>query len=393
MASRNFTLIKGGLSGPGDSDKKKFISAYVTDTRLMGVIGLYIHWETKIENLFSGFHQFFYFDAEEYGFETYRSLPGNDDSEIEYIEQALMGGLGGNKIDVTRKEAAYLIQFYADMNRRLSLPLPEGENEYNFLLGDKVEMTAVEKRELFSKQCTPVISAYQAINYFLMRCFGQDYEAAAYLKDGDFRLDVYSDVPVATLCKNTIDFFEGKHGGSYLCESLIEHDAAYMLIISEVTVRNMKITSFEKRSSMQVTAAEAAMMLSRPEFVTVYEILCPPDEFDAGLSELTTGTLLTLHDNGRLFLSFNRNNDHVNSKAFRLNEDVSGIYYISDYGQMIIAAYNIKGINGMEKELRKSSLSRMLAPVSKYEFKEPVLYEFIQSEFEDFEEFLDFIKE
>jgi len=393
MANRNFTLIKGGLSGPGESDKKKFISAYVTDTRLMGVVGLYIRWETKLDNLTTGFHQFFYFDAEEYGFETYRSVPGDDATEIEYIEQALMGGLGGNKVDVSRKEASYLIQSYADMNRRLSLPLPDGENEYNFLISGKIELSAAEKRDLFAKQCTRVISDYQAINYFLMRCFGQDYDAAAYLIAGEFPLDVYRDVPVATLCRNTIDYFDVKQGGFYLCESLIEHDAAYMLVISEVTVKNMKITSFEKRSSMQVTAAEAAMMLSRPEFVTVYEFLCSAEEFESNLSELTSGSLLTLHDNGKLFLSFNRNNDHVNSKAFRLNEDVSGIYYISDYGQMIIAAYSIKGINGMEKELRKSPLSQILTPVAKYEFKEPVLYEFIQSEFEDFEEFLEYIKE
>ena len=30
---------------------------------------------------------------------------------------------------------------------------------------------------------------------------------------------------------------------------------------------------------------------------------------------------------------------------------------------------------------------------SKYEFKEPVLYEFIQSEFEDFDDFIEFIKD
>ena len=144
---------------------------------------------------------------------------------------------------------------------------------------------------------------------------------------------------------------------------------------------------------MQVSAIEAAMMLSRPEFVTVYEILSTPEEFDAGLSELTTGSLLTIHESGRLFLSFNKNNDHVNKRVFRLNEDVFGLYYITDFGQLIIAAYSIKGIHVMEKELRKSSLAKSLLPVSKYEFKEPVLYEFIQSDFEDFEEFLEFIKE
>jgi len=393
MTKRNFTLIKGGMPLPDESDKMTFISAYVTDTRLMGVVGLYIRWQLKQDVIPGDFHQFFYFDAEEYGFETYRSLSGSDVSEIDSIEHALMGGLGGERVDLTKKEAIYLIKSYAEMNRRNSLPLPDGTKEYDFLLNAQVEMTPEEERDLFAKQCTPVTALYQSVNYFLMRIFGKDHTAAAYLSRGEFSLDIYADIPTATLCKNTIDYFESDHGGSYLCESLIEHDAAYMLIISEVTVKDMKITSFENRSRMQVSTAEAAMMLSRPEYVTVYEILCSPEEFDTALSELTPGTLLTLHENGRLYLLFNKKNDHVNSKVFRLNEDVSGIYYISDYGQMIIAAYSMKGIHSMEKELRKKSMSNVLMPVSKYEFKEPVLYEFIQSEFEDFEEFLDFIKD
>ena len=397
MANRNFTLIKGGLSYPYESDKRTFISAFVTDTRLMGVVGLYIHWEVESGSFVSDFHQFFYFDAEEYGFETYRSISGNDMSEISYIEHALMGGLGGQKIDLTQKEAAFLIQTYANMNRRLSTPLPDGQKEYDFLFEPEIELTEEERRDLFEKQCTPITSTYQAINYFLMRCFGKDYAAAEFLSESNFPLDIYADIPPATLCKNTIDHFESESGHSYLCESLIEHDASYMLIVSEITMSKQgaakKIESFEKRTTMQVSAIEAAMMLSRPEFVTVYEILSSPEEFDAGLAELTASALLTMHGGGRLFLSFNKNNDHVNKRIFRLNEDVFGLYYITDFGQMIIAAYSIKGIHAMEKELRKSALSQSLLPVSKYEFKEPVLYEFIQSDFEDFEEFLDFIKE
>ena len=359
----------------------------------MGVVGLYIHWEIEAGKFISDFHQFFYFDAEEYGFETYRSITGNDMSEISYIEHALMGGLGGRKIDVTQKEATFLIQSYADMNRRIFTQLPDGQKEYSFLLEAQVEMSDEEKLTLFAKQCTPLSSAYQAINYFLMRCFGKDYEASAFLSDGEFPLDIYAHIPAATLCKNTIDAFENEDGSSFLCESLIEHDASYMLIVSEITLTGTNISSFEKRSVMQVSAIEAAMMLSRPEFVTLYEILSTPEEFDECLVDFTASTLLTVHDGGRLFLSFNKNNDHVNKQVFRLNEDVFGLYYVTDFGQMLIAAYSIKGIHAMEKELRKSTLSQSLLPVAKYEFKEPVLYEFIQSEFEDFEDFLDFIKE
>ncbi|MCL1982388.1 MAG: hypothetical protein FWG53_04755 [Clostridiales bacterium] len=393
MANRNFRLIKGGLSSPAESDKKTFQSAFITDTRLMGVVGLYIHWELETDKLFSDFHQFFYFDAEEYGFETYRSICGNDILEINYIENALMGGLGGEKVDLTQKEAIFLLQSFVDMNRRLSIPMPEGEKEYGFLLDRRIELNAREKRNLFMKQCTHIETSYQAINYFLMRCFVKDFEAAEFLSSAKFPLDIYPDLPAATLCKNTIDLFENDFGISYMCESLIESDSAYVLVLSELTVANMRITSFEKRSVMKVSSIEAAMMLSRPEYVTVYEIISSPEEFDVNLAELTSGTLLTVHENGRLFLSFNKNNDHVNRKVFRLNEDVFGLYYVTDYGQLLIAAYNIKGIHAMEKGLRRSPLSSFLVAVSKYEFKEPVLYEFIQSDFDDFEEFLEYIKE
>ena len=392
MTNRNFTLIKGGLSEAPESDKKSFVSAFITNTRLMGVVGLYMHWKVEEDGMISDFHQFYYFDAEEYGFQTYWSVSGNDVEEINYMEQALMGGLGGQKVDVTEKEATFLLQFYADMNRKLSIEFPEVRKEYDFLLERDVKLTGKEQQKLFKKQCVPVASDYSAINYFLMRCFGKDYEGAKFLASGDFPLNIYDDISIATLCKNTIDAFEGEDSSSYMCESLIEHDSSYMLIVSEVTVSKSKITSFEKRSVMNVSAIEAAMMLSRPEFITVYEILISPDDFDDFFDDFVIDTLPTIHENGRLFMAFNKNNDHVNKQTYNLNEDVFGLYYVTNFGQLIISAYSVAGIRTMERKLRKVSPQNALLTASKYEFKEPVLFEFIQSDFDDFDDFIDFIK-
>ena len=393
MTNRNFTLIKGGLSYPDGKEQRTFVSAFVTDTRLMGVVGLYIHWNIKAGSAISDFHQFFYFDAEEYGFETYRSITSSDTTEIKHIEKALIGGLGGKKISLTLREATALIQSYVEMNHQFNAPMPEGESEYKFLLETKIEMTDEERFELFKKQCTEVTTEYQAINYFLMRCFGKDYVAAEYLVHGYFPLDVCGDIPVATLCKNSIEIFENESSTSYLCESLIEHDTSYALVVTEITLSGLKIATFEKRSSMQVSAVEAAMMLSRSEYVTVYDIIDDPDEFEVNFAKLTAGALLTMHDTGRLFLSFNKNNDHVGKQVFRLNEDVFGLYFVTDLEQLIIAAYSIKSIHAIERELLRNSLANSLILTAKYEFKEPVLYEFIQSGFEDFDDFLDFIKD
>lgn len=392
MTKPNLTVIEGGLSVPKDSEQKDFAGAYVTDTRLMGVTGLYIHWKLSSRFSESDFHQFFYFDAEEYGFETYKSILGNDVEEIASVEQALIGGLGGRKVEISEREARYLICQYVRFNERHNLPLPEGKDEYFFLIEHETILNPNERKILIRKECDRIVSPYQAVNYFLMRCFGHDYEAASWLCGETFPLDIYSEHKPATLCKNTIDEDE-QEPGTYLCESLIEYKERYMLLISEVSVnQENRITSFKKCSGFAVSSAEAAMMLSRAEFVTVYEVLMPPEEFSATLGQITLGSMMTPHDNGKLFLAFNKNNDHVNKPVFRLSEDVFGLYYITDFGQLIVSSYSLPGIHALERDLRKSVLAPYLMATAKYEFKEPVLYEFIQSDFEDFNEFLEFIR-
>lgn len=391
MAERKFTVIKGGAAAVLSGNRRKFLSGFITDTRLMGVVGLYIHWELLNTDFASDFHQFFYFDAEEYGFETYKSLLGNDQEALTIMEQALIGGLGGSKVNVNEREATLLVQKYAKMNETLSIPLPEGKNEFAFLLEEPVVLTEKENEILIDKLCTPIVSEYQLINYFLMRVFGRDFEAAAYLAAKDLPLDVLPEEEGATLCKNSIEEFFDENGCSYLCESLIEFDGKYKLVVSEIDLVEGKVSATKKRSSFFVTSAEAAMMLNHPEFITVYEILTEMEDFLRRFAGLTANTMQTLHDNGRLYLEFNKNNDHVNRKVFRLNEDIHGLYYTTDFGQLIIAAYSLSEIHEIEKALSRSDVCSCIIPTAKYEFKEPILYEFIQSDFDDFSDFLDFL--
>lgn len=386
-----FTVIEGGLSAPKDSSKRYFMGAYATNTRLMGVMGLYIHWRLADQYASPDFHQFFYLDSEEYGLETYKSILGNNVEEISATEQALISGLGGRKEEITEREARYILCEYTRFNERHRLPLPDGLDEYRFLIETPTILNPNEQKSLRMKLCDPIVSDYQAINYFLMRCFGRDYEAASWLCGTSFPLDLYDEKKPATLCKNTIDEEPDVPGG-YLCESLIEYDDQYMLLISEVTVSNLQIMSFEKCSGFAVSPAEAAMMLSKPEFVTVYEMLMSPEEFSETMGQLILHSTMTPHDHGSLYLAFNNNNNHVNKRVFRLSEDVFGLYYITDFGQLIVSSYSLSGIHSLEKDLRKSVLAPYLIATAKYEFKEPVLYEFIQSDFEDFNDFLSFIR-
>ncbi len=392
MTKQNFKIIKGGVGGATlkINKEKIFISAYATDTRLMGVVTLSIHWKvaTDIDD-WDSFYQFFYFDAEEYGLDTYESLIGSDSLAVDKIEQGLIGGLGGEKKSVTEREAIYLLQSFARDSKVLDVPLPDPIDEYEDLLKHTVKLSDKEKQIIIEKICTPIQSSYQLIHYYLMRCFAKDSKGASYLVEGDFNPLGPSGKRAATLCKNTIDEHIDESGlTSYLCEAVLDEDGKYELVVLEITVSKNKITSAFRRSSFRISATEAAMMLNRPEYVSVYEILSDPVGFDDKFIPMMVSSMQTNHENGRLFMEFNTNNDHVKQKVFSLNEDVHGLYYVSDYGQLVIAAYGLNEIHSMEKSLQRSPISLLLLPTAKYEFKEPVVYDFIQSEFEDFEEFI-----
>ena len=416
MSKPKLTVIEGGLSSSKINTERQFAGAYITNTRLMGVMGMYVHWKLTGYPSAPDFHQFFYFDAEEYGFESYRSVMGNKVEEISRIEQTMINGLGGRKIELTEREVRAVLWKYFQFNRDHNIPLPEDYHEYEFLLDEEVILSASEYAELMTKLCDPIASPFHAINYFLMRCFGHDYESAEWLCRENVDAHLYENLhPMATFCKNSIDFDDSvgsdniacclrPDGGatsstgdsdtcSYLCESLIEYDSEYHIVVSRVTVDGeLMISGFELCSNFKISSMEAAMMLAKPEFITVYETLIPVDEFASLLAQVPLNCLITPHDNGKLYMMFHNHNNHVNKQVFMLSADVAGIYYLSDSGQLLAVAYDLPAIHALEKDLRKSVLAPYTVPTDKYEFKEPVLYDFVESEFEDFNEFIEFIQ-
>jgi hypothetical protein len=104
------------------------------------------------------------------------------------------------------------------------------------------------------------------------------------------------------------------------------------------------------------------------------------------------GNMMTPQDGGKLFIEFKKNNDHVNQKVFTLNDDIQCLFYFSEYGQLILSAFSLREIDLAEKQLKSCAAYPLLILSEKFEFKEPILYEFIQSGFDDFVDFLDSIE-
>lgn len=386
MESEKLKVIPGGLLTDVPPLERNFLSAHITDTRLMGVTGLCMIFEIIDGDEKEILHQFFYYDAEEFGFENYHSLLNADEGRIRYMEDKLFGGLGGRKIPLTFKESCYLVQKYAEFNAVHNIPLPDGIKEYGFILSTPVSMTEPELYILMKKQCVEISCDYELVNYFLMRTFGTDFPAAEYLTTQNFNIELFPEIVTGTYLKNTID--ETDTPGTYINESLVEFSDCYHLITTEVTISGKLVSGFTRLSLTKLSPYEAAMMMARPEFVSVYDFRETPSCFHRDSTKLTKKAMVNNHDGGVLYMMFHENNDHVKHKVYRLNEDVFGIYYVSDSGQLISTAYTLEEIELLEENLLDSPMKDELLTVSKYEFPDSLLYEFIESDFGDFDTFI-----
>lgn len=405
MTKASFRILDGGQSLDIEQVDRHFISAYVTDTRLMGVLAVYAHWHLdslgtidpgRQAAAWGDLHQFFYIDCEESGLETCQTIRVSDAREVEDAEQALIGGLGASRIDLDETELRQLISFWYDFDVRRGIPVPEPVSDYRFLVSDEMIPDARQRRALMAKICPEIVSDHQLINYFLMRCFGRDHEGAAWLAEDTVPVDLYDRYQCATFCRNVIDPVRTDvASGVYLCESLVEADGHYDTVISRVVTKDLRVSALEYCSHMSVSETEAAMILKKSEFVTVYDIRLTPDQIESNIGEFSIGFHATMSrcENGRLFMSFRPNNDYVNERIFLLSNDVRGIYFVTDHGQLITAAYSREGIRELEQTVRRSILAPYLLPVARFEFKEPVLYEFMHSDIDYFETFLEMLGE
>jgi hypothetical protein len=117
---RDLRVIEGGALKHAAPDEK-FEGAYATDTRLMGVFVVYMKWQ--LTGLASArrksrfLHQYYYIETTEEGIESYCGIKGQDEEELRFAEQSMLGGLGGGRVPLTMNEAVWLVQQYAQRTR------------------------------------------------------------------------------------------------------------------------------------------------------------------------------------------------------------------------------------------------------------------------------------
>ena len=385
-------VLKGGKSSSLISEYR-FAGGEITDTRLMGVVGMHLHWILPYETDVRDLQQFYYYDIEELGLESMATYIGDDDITVEVTGRGLYGGLGAKMKPLTEREARYLANTMIAETKRRNMLLPEEARDLDFITKAPVLLSEEEREALERKMCVDIHTDYGAVNYYLMRCFGKDPEGAALLvADGADPADFGRIEPSrhCTFLRNTIQFTGGVIKKNYLCESLIEVDDenTHKIVTSEVSIAGGKITGAKKRSEFRISDYEASMKLSRPEFVTVYEIYGDMDVFDREFAPYVLGATKTGHDCGDMFMEFKRDNYHVEQADFKLSDDVQTLYFVTDYGQLIVGAYSLDDIVRAEALLQTGRINKIIQSTAKYQFADPIIYEFALSGMTDFTEFL-----
>lgn len=389
----NLTLIEGGLLIEPDEAGGNFVMAEVTDTRLMGVLGIHAHRNTTE----SDFHQFFYIDTEEYGLDDYQSLIDPSPKDVAEKKSELFGGFGGSWVALTEKEYIYLVKHYGRLNTKNRLPFPEGINEYGAILNTNPEMTDDEELLLWGKICVSLKNDNELINYFIMRLVEQDFEATRFLSASQLDSTINFEAP-GSLLKNEIkkssDYDPAAVSNSYTCVSLIDIDREFMLIESNITLLGEKVTDFKSETPMPISPWEASLILNQPEYIIHASFEGEYSVFRDMMFDIFTAVTETAYDFGSLFMVFRKGNAHVRRKTYRLDQDTLGVVYLLDSGEIVMAGNDVVQLETLESSiLAATSINDIyIRHLGNYKFPEPMLGRFVESDFESFGAFLEYLQ-
>ncbi len=388
MKKDRFKVIIGG-GGKSSSPKHKFKRGFVTNTRLMGVVGMKLYWENEKGDEYI---QFFHLDFEEYGIDGYESLIDGSKDEIEFISSKMMGGLGGKFVRISKREGIYLLNESYKINISNNESLPQGVEEYDFLLRTKLDMNKDAEDKIWEKMCEDISNDFQLANYFVMRAVGFDKKGQQFLFEQDKAQGFNPTEKPYTLIKNVtqLSYIE-KDTKYYNVESLIDLDKGYQLIISKLgikeTEKGLKIVYAEINSKMKISSIEATFQLKKPEYILVYsleDLVEVVEKFDKD----KPNAMQNIHETGFLYTEFNLNNDHVRNSTYYLNGDIFAVYFITTKNQLAVSTFSKENLDEIKKYLRGKSMGGMLELEGEFKTDTPILYEFVHSGYEDFFDFL-----
>lgn len=404
-------LIYGKQSEKYDHFKEfDFESCRAVCTRLMGVVALKVTWRSKADRR-ERLYQVMHLDYSEYGIDEYQEFictPGSEDfaEKRESMNAlwnhfvAVMGGI------VDGIDAACMLRLIED-----ALPLAsedisrEYDTEENKAFRAYARMRlgfmqdALNCEGITSADCStrdaiettsPLkLSTYETINYFIMRMVDCDFAAASYLSSmsmDDMRDCDLTGPGVQTLVKCNIEKSDRKHdipadrfSFPFRCRlTTLAADAYYhyTLVIwlnGNHRAKNPTVTDIKVGSVLKLSDYEAAIQISRPEFLTVFS--CKDDMlngFDSKYIAPFANSTQTAVPNGWLYTAYKGDNSHVDTASYRLNDDVYGFALLSIAGELVLMSNDLRYISMLDDATIFSMYSPFISTKGRYRLDTPV---------------------
>ncbi len=380
----NLTVLEGGY-GRKLHRAYDFISARATDTRSMGVVGMHVIWE-KPDGV--RLHELYHLDFESYGVDGYGCYAPSEDGFLEAQIKIMMGGLGGTLVPIGIKAVRLLLQSAVAVAPDCLLAYPELKVAFPHIDGPAA--CGDEAYDEICRRLTPRVTHSGAIHHFMMRTVGRDWSGRRWMwsapeKNQGFR--EMAPVP-STLLRETIEVLDD---GSCQVVSLLDHFGGYNMVVSILKVtsvaRGPLIESAEMVKRMKISSIEASMMLRKKAFISVYAVRDATIEMV--LEERYPEMLGNEHEAGVLYSRFKDNNDHVQAAVFHLSDDILGLYYITDAGQMLVGSFSAENLERIERELLDWADEKRIERAGQFVIDSLLLYDFVNSGYDDFLEFLD----
>lgn len=382
-----FMVIKGGAADSHKTASDLFIMAEATNTRLMGVVGLHMRYMSYGELI----DLFFYLDYEEYGLDEFSMYGDSGNTFIELEKSNKFGALGGTWVQLTEREASRLVTERASFNKRLHMILPVDGFWLSKLAANCTFFSANEEDTLMNKICVPLDGPYMLINYYIMRCAGNDKDAALYLSADKDNAPCMLFHAAGTLYSCTIR----KKGESYSCETVTGLRNAFFKIILNISISDMKITSCREVTRLKISPWESYLTLKRYEYIVVSQVKGDISEVHRIISSLSKSMTSSIYETGTLFMFYKKDNSHVGKRKYRLDEDTVGQIFLSEGGEIIFASRYMYETSALKAaiELNLEGYSTDLEELMSIKFDSPVLGTYIESGYSSFDDFIKYLQE
>lgn len=365
----------------------KFKEAFATNTRLMGVVGVMAKF---LDKQGKEIVHIYHLDYESYGIDGFKEWRQISESDLRRELSKVIGGLGGRLESISIEELIYLLKSAYSVQDFDIEDVQDLLQWYPTFLSNDLELEKASELNLLARLSGDLSSDEERLHYFMMRFVGQDFVGMqglatdAVLETGKNNTSIAS-----TLIKNTVEREEELADSIiYNVASLIDYMDTYKLMNSQIEVSKEThvVLSYLEMNHLLISPNEAALRLAKKEFIAVYTM--KKDGFRYLFEYKKPHLMMNIHQTGSLYTEFNPTNKHVEASTYYLNGDIFAVYYLTDSEQLVVSTFNEANLERIESFFNNSGLEQYLAYEGDFEADKSLIYEFVNSGYESFYDFL-----